>query len=72
MLLCNVYVLYSSMEEQHLAEWGSLKSNQIERYDLFAHSYLVWRTPWRVSQREDQQWRCTYPLIYDYLIFNFK
>ena len=28
-LLYNVYVLYSSMEERHLAEWGGLNSNQI-------------------------------------------
>ena len=32
MLLCNVYVLYSSMEERYLAEWGSLKSNQIKLF----------------------------------------
>ena len=29
MLLYNVHVLYSSMEERHLAEWGSLKSRAL-------------------------------------------
>jgi len=40
MLLCNVYVLYSSMEERHLDEWGSLKSNQIKN-QIVTH-FVVW------------------------------
>ena len=38
LLLYNVYVLYSSMEEQHLAEWGSLNSNQINQIKSAFHS----------------------------------